>query len=114
MKCSDCLYSPVCGGYMPSDTDTDDVLELCAKGLQDQIPNIEDICLDFKDNSKYVEVTTAKWEIYEPTNELNKDKKFITCTNCKSVIDCTNTNVDENEYDWCPYCGAKIIRGGDK
>ena len=35
-----------------------------------------------------------------------KNKKFLICSICKAVIDCKENYVDENEYDFCPYCGA--------
>ena len=37
---------------------------------------------------------------------------FINCSVCKSIIDCNYTNIDENEFDYCPYCGARMR--GDK
>lgn len=36
------------------------------------------------------------------------EKKFISCSECRSTIDCDITFIDENEYDYCPYCGAKM------
>lgn len=48
-------------------------------------------------------VIHAKWMVEEFKNQ---DKKFITCSNCMSAIDCNKGFVDENEYDYCPYCGA--------
>ena len=35
-----------------------------------------------------------------------KNKKFLICSICKAVIDCKEIYVNENEYDFCPYCGA--------
>ncbi len=35
-------------------------------------------------------------------------RKFITCSVCNSPIDSTYTHIDENEFDYCPYCGAKM------
>ena len=43
------------------------------------------------------------WEI----NEIN-GKKFITCSACKSVIDCDYHKLDENEFNCCPYCGVTM------
>ena len=38
-------------------------------------------------------------------------RKFITCSVCNSPIDSTYTHIDENEFDYCPYCGAKMDGG---
>ncbi len=48
----------------------------------------------------------AYWIVqkFESTN-----KKFIICSSCKSVIDCTDAPINENEYDYCPYCGKKVV-----
>lgn len=51
------------------------------------------------------EVSIGSWKV----DEFNQGKrKFITCTACNSVIDCNAGYVDENEYDFCPYCGADM------
>ena len=51
----------------------------------------------------------AKWIIEKYTN-----RKFITCSACKSVIDCSYTHIDENEFCYCPYCGAKMTGKEDQ
>ena len=52
-----------------------------------------------------VEVKHGKWlsKIFKVTG-----RKFITCSVCNSVIDSTYTHIHENEFDYCPYCGAKM------
>ncbi len=51
------------------------------------------------------EVKRGHWKV----NEYPKQgKKFITCPACDSVIDCNYTKIDENEFDFCPYCGADM------
>lgn len=47
--CKNCFHCKVGCAYMASDCDTEEVLELCAKGKQDEVPNIEDLCEDFVD-----------------------------------------------------------------
>ena len=37
-----------------------------------------------------------------------KNKKFLICSICNAVIDCNENHIDENEYDFCPYCGANM------
>jgi hypothetical protein len=54
--CKDCLHYDVCDTYLPTDYDTDEILEMCAKGKSDEITNIEDICNSFKDKYRYVEI----------------------------------------------------------
>lgn len=39
-------------------------------------------------------------------------KKFIICSECRSVIDCSANYIDENEYDFCPYCGVDMRKEG--
>ena len=58
--CKDCYHYGVCGGYMPTDLDDDEVLEYCAKGLQDEVPNIEELCDEFKHYTDVVEVVRCK------------------------------------------------------
>lgn len=74
-----------------------------AKG-QDIADKIEDEIAEIP-TADVVEVKHAYWQI----NELKHTKaKFITCSICDSVIDCNYTSIDENEFDFCPYCGAKM------
>lgn len=54
------------------------------------------------------EVRHGEWIIETPNN-----RKFITCSACRSVIDCLYTNIDENEFDYCPYCDAKMDGKGE-
>ena len=35
--------------------------------------------------------------------------KFIVCSECRSVIDSNFTHINEFEFDYCPYCGAKML-----
>ena len=45
------------------------------------------------------------WEVKEFSKH---NKKFITCSKCRAVINSTYTHIDENEFDFCPYCGVKM------
>ncbi len=56
-------------------------------------------------SANVVEVVHAEWKV-DSFPEHNK--KFITCSHCDSVIDCSKGYIDENEYDYCPYCSAKM------
>lgn len=53
--------------------------------------------------ANFEEVKHGEWSVKEFSYS-----KFITCSVCNSVIDSSYTNIDENEFDYCPYCGAKM------
>lgn len=55
------------------------------------------------------EVKHGEWKVKE---FKSTNKKFITCSVCNLVIDCIYHNIYENEFDYCPYCGAKM--GGER
>lgn len=50
-------------------------------------------------------VVHARWKVSKYASTL---KEFIECSNCGAVIDCSATYINENEYNYCPYCGAKM------
>lgn len=56
----------------------------------------------------YVKQSEGEWIV----KRFNSKREFITCSTCNSVIDCIYQNVDEREFDFCPYCGAKM-KGGE-
>lgn len=58
--CKDCFHHEVCGGYIPTDLDEDDVLDFCQNGMADEIPNIEELCECFTDKGDLVEVVRCK------------------------------------------------------
>lgn len=55
----------------------------------------------------------------EPTT--SKSTRFQ-CSSCKKIFQClvykkdekTNKNVTYCNYNFCPYCGKKIYKGGDR
>lgn len=65
-------------------------------------PNCRKAYEDFMSGN---DVKRGCWELecFECT-----DKKFLTCSNCNAAIDITDTPIDKNEFDYCPYCGAKM------
>ncbi len=58
MTCKDCIHYGVCGGFTPTDLDTD-VFDYCREGRTDEIPDIEWRCNDFKPKSRYIELPCA-------------------------------------------------------
>lgn len=101
MTCKDCLYYEVCTGYIPSDLDTNDVLEMCAKGKQDKISNIEELCPDFKDKTRYVEIKHGKWKEYFAYDCWHYDCPFCDFGFATKIR-------QEDPPNYCENCGAKM------
>ena len=57
----------------------------------------------------YVKQGKGEWLV----EKFYNGDKFIKCSACNSVIDCDCTNIDENEFDFCPNCGAKMKGGAE-
>ena len=60
--CKDCLHYGVCGGFTPTDLDRD-VWHYCTQGRQDEIPDIENRCSDFKNKSRFIELPCSVGDI---------------------------------------------------
>lgn len=86
MTCKDCIHCEVCDFI----SITNDI-------------TIAKSCDHFKNKADYAGVKRGEWFVKEFSYS-----KFITCSVCNSVIDSSYTNIDENEFDYCPYCGAKM------
>lgn len=106
MTCKDCLHYGVCSGYLPSDLDKD-VFDLCAKGLWDEIPDIDERCSDFKDRSRYVVREKGEWVAGERCNHkpcrIKNPEKWV-IYKC-SVCGYSN---GRKRNDFCPNCGADM------
>ena len=94
--CKDCVHYEVCDTYMPTDCDTEEVLEMCAKGKSDEITDIENICNSFKSNSHYVEIPCyckeCRYSYWEKESENS------------SAFKCGNPNGLFDEIDFTDYC----------
>lgn len=55
MNCKQCIHYDMCGGFTPTDMDSD-VFEYCREGRTDEIPDIEERCNSFKDKSRFIEL----------------------------------------------------------
>ena len=97
MTCKDCVHYELCFDYTH------------LKYSESLPENREDICNHFKNKADFVEVRRGEWYVDDFPKQ---GKKFIICSECRSVIDCNATYVDENEYDFCPYCGADMRKEG--
>lgn len=89
MTCKDCIHIGVC---------------YAVKAVGENQES-DKYCMSFKNKADYTEMKHGKW-ITETFRQ--SQKKFITCSCCKSVIDCSYTSIDENEFDYCPYRNAKM------
>lgn len=86
MTCRDCFCYNRCSGFIPSDLNKD-VFDYCAKGKTDEIPDIEERCVDFKNKADFVEVETIKSWLYSiAINNVGcvGDGDFSTA--CKEII----------------------------
>lgn len=88
--CKDCVHSPVC--RLPFNTSETQV-------------NFAEECHHFKNKADFVEVKHGEWLV---DDFKRQNKKFLICSECRAVIDCNVNYIDENEYDFCPYCGADM------
>ena len=83
--CKDCIHERVCE-------------KLCPKGLlpyhSSDYP-AETFCLEFKDKSQYAEVKHGEWN--------TTDTPLGRCCICSVCRSCPTM-----EYNYCPYCGAKM------
>lgn len=101
--CKDCFHHEVCGGYIPTDLDEDEVLEFCAKGMADEIPNIEELCDCFMDKANVVEVKRGKWKTIPDYSNALITYRHI-CSECKTVY----KDIRPHGHNYCHICGAKM------
>lgn len=73
--------------------------------------DVENECGGFKNKADFAEVKHGEWLV---DDFKKQNKKFLTCSECRAVIDCNVNYIDENEFDFCPYCGAKMDGTGAK
>ncbi len=64
--------------------------------------------LDLVDLSPTIDAEPVVHGHWKVITFKNSRKKFIECSECGATIDCLATYIDENEYDGCPYCRAKM------
>lgn len=106
MTCKDCIHYDLCRSFSR--------IQLGWHGnIVHYVENIEEICKDFKDRSRFVELKTTIWCKHTPDKNvmqefheegmglgMSEDSVFWTCANCGvwgSPI-----------YKYCPQCGAKV------
>ena len=66
----------------------------------DEIPTIEPESL----------LPTAHWENEE---DFNGDPVVWFCSTCKERLVLYDGTPEENDYDYCPHCGARMVNAND-
>ena len=67
-------------------------------------------CKNFKDRSRFVELKHAEWEEHE---DMYGDPVYC-CSNCREEYFLEEWTPFENCYFYCPNCGAKMNKRGEK
>lgn len=91
--CKDCVHFEVCRGEY-------------AEGIEQLLTC--DGCEDFKDRSRFVELKSAEWIEDE---DMYGDPIFR-CSNCEARFVLEEGTPEDNEYYYCPTCGAKMTLKG--
>lgn len=88
------------------------ISEIC-KGCNEEFPNNACEPSECRIRQRLINIPSDVAEHGEWKVETYKtsDAKFIRCSVCNSVIDSNFTHIDENEFGFCPYCGAKMDGG---
>jgi len=85
-SCKDCLHVDVCNSRCPD-------------------PNNERlICDNFKDRSRFVELSHAEWV----EDEDMYGDPIYRCSNCNEHFVLEEGTPTDNCYSYCPNCGAKM------
>ena len=96
MTCKDCIHSGICR------------VERQPAPLSDiytyECDCIERYCADFKDRSRFVELKPAEWI----EDEDMYGGPIFRCSNCEARFVLEEGTPEDNEYYYCPTCGAKI------
>lgn len=82
-KCGDCVHWEICNPIVSAS---------------------EDSCTFYKDSSRFVELKSAEWIEDE---DVYGDPIFR-CSNCEARFVLEEGTPEDNEYYYCPTCGAKI------
>ena len=86
--CKDCVHFEVCREY--------------AAGLEQLLTC--DSCDDFKDRSRFVELSHAEWV----EDEDMYGDPIYRCSNCNEHFVLEEGTPTDNCYSYCPNCGAKM------
>lgn len=104
MTCKDCVHYDACEemyeAYKQDSIDWDRDFGDCG---------FSSCCNHFKNKADFVEVKHGECLVDEFKRQ---NKKFLICSECRAVIDCNVICIDENEFDYCPYCGVDMRKEG--
>lgn len=97
-NCNDCIhYKVCCQKHLHVITGMDFVYRY-------KYNHIERVCKDFKDRSRFVELSHAEWvEDEDICNYL-----IYRCSNCNERFVLEEGTPLDNCYFYCPNCGAKM------
>lgn len=90
MTCKDCIHFESCKN----------LYETHGEGLSGD----SYVCDFFKDRSRFVELKSAEWIEDE---DMYGDPIFR-CSNCEARFVLEEGTPEDNDYCYCPTCGAKI------
>lgn len=97
MTCKDCIHYDLCRSCSR--------IQLGWHGNSvHYVENIEEICKDFKDRSRFVELKSAEWIEDE---DMYGDPIYH-CSNCNEHFVLEEGTPTDNCYFYCPNCGAKM------
>lgn len=75
----------------------------------DEVPETKQALLemiDYQETADVVPVVHAHWR-YRYPNTSQHQTEFI-CSNCSRLVEHYFCKLQEVEYDFCPFCGAKM------
>ena len=90
MTCKDCIHYEACKN----------LYEIHGDGLSGE----SHVCDYFADRSRFVELKSAEWIEDE---DMYGDPIFR-CSNCEARFVLEEGTPEDNDYCYCPTCGAKI------
>ena len=94
MTCNDCLHAEVCGTFAIAS----EIFEISSP------ERTASSCNDFKDRSRFVELSHAEWV----EDEDMYGDPIYRCSNCNEHFVLEEGTPTDNCYSYCPNCGAKM------
>ena len=114
MTCKDCIHRELCADYVSALTEVQNAdVERISQWLDEiegRKEQADNDCEHFKDRSRFVELRLAEW--IEDV-DMNGDFTFR-CSDCDNEFIFIEGDPVENDFFYCPYCGAKMALCGIK
>lgn len=104
-ECTDCVHYELClhQEKFLIEHNRKDLIRRYGFGLSEP-----EICCNFRDRSRFVELKSAEWIEDE---DMYGDPIFR-CSNCEARFVLEEGTPEDNEYYYCPTCGAKMTLKG--